>query len=499
MLTRLIVKGFKNLVDVNVSFGPFTCIAGPNGVGKSNLFDVIQLLSALAEKPLREAAVSVRSESGRAADIKSLFHQHGAALTPKMSFAAEMIIPPEGVDDLGQQAKASITFLRYSLELAYVSGNGHASQGDLEITKEELVHITRGDAAKHLPFRHSKAWRDSVIQGRRTGGPFISTVREGDALVTKLHQDGGSRGRPTTKLASMPRTMLSAANAAESPTALLARREMQSWRLLQLEPAALRKPDEFNAPRNLGSDGSHLPAALFRLAHPQNGDVTRSAYAEHVYAEVANRLSTLIEDIQELYVDRDEKRELLTVYVKDREQTRHAARSLSDGTLRFLALTVLANDNDANGVLCLEEPENGIHPKRIPAMLQLLQDICVDTENNAGAENPLRQVIINTHSPAVVREVPDDSLLIVDSRYCSRSEERWHEAVFSGLSDTWRAKQSEENSPYTISGLLDYLGAETQFPGDSNGHRRKVRRVRDRGDVNQMMIDFPPGPPHDRD
>ena len=32
MLTRLKVNGFKNLVDVDVRFGPFTCVAGVNGV-----------------------------------------------------------------------------------------------------------------------------------------------------------------------------------------------------------------------------------------------------------------------------------------------------------------------------------------------------------------------------------------------------------------------------------------------------------------------------------
>ena len=56
MLTRLKVTGFKNLIDVDVRFGPFTCIAGANGVGKSNLFDAIGFLSALAELPLMEAA-----------------------------------------------------------------------------------------------------------------------------------------------------------------------------------------------------------------------------------------------------------------------------------------------------------------------------------------------------------------------------------------------------------------------------------------------------------
>ena len=48
MLTRLHVSGFKNLVDVDVRFGPFTCIAGANGTGKSKLFDAIQFLGRLA-------------------------------------------------------------------------------------------------------------------------------------------------------------------------------------------------------------------------------------------------------------------------------------------------------------------------------------------------------------------------------------------------------------------------------------------------------------------
>ena len=42
MLTRLEVDGFKNFLNFSVDFGPFTCIAGRNGVGKSNIFDVIQ-------------------------------------------------------------------------------------------------------------------------------------------------------------------------------------------------------------------------------------------------------------------------------------------------------------------------------------------------------------------------------------------------------------------------------------------------------------------------
>src|SRR5579863_7021568 len=106
MLTRIKVSGFKNLVDVDIRFGPVTCIAGANGVGKSNLFDAITFLSALADRPLIDAALSVRDEGGRTADVRSLFHRVGDAYDREMTFEAEMIIPSEGVDDLGQQARA---------------------------------------------------------------------------------------------------------------------------------------------------------------------------------------------------------------------------------------------------------------------------------------------------------------------------------------------------------------------------------------------------------
>ena len=73
MLTRLKVSGFKNLVDVDVRFGPFTCIAGPNGTGKSNLFDAIRFLSALSDQTFMDAAMSVRDEKGHSGMSEAFF------------------------------------------------------------------------------------------------------------------------------------------------------------------------------------------------------------------------------------------------------------------------------------------------------------------------------------------------------------------------------------------------------------------------------------------
>ena len=91
MITRMKISGFKNIVELDVRFGPFTCIAGANGVGKSNLFDAIIFLSALAEKTFIEAATQVRGEGGRAADVRHLFHRNGDRYTDTMSFEVEMI------------------------------------------------------------------------------------------------------------------------------------------------------------------------------------------------------------------------------------------------------------------------------------------------------------------------------------------------------------------------------------------------------------------------
>jgi predicted ATPase len=275
---------------------------------------------------------------------------------------------------------------------------------------------------------------------------------------------------------------------------------MQSWRLLQLEPSALREPDSFNAPVRLGPSGAHLAATLYHLAKAERAqdpwDWVQDWKESAVFARAANRLSQLIDDVREVWIDRDERRELLTLYVKDKYGTSHPARALSDGTLRFLALAVLELDAATSGVLCLEEPENGIHPERIPAMLELLQDIAIDVGEPQDPENPLRQVIINTHSPAVVTQVPDDSLLMAELKEAAEGLRRFNRLQFSCLSDTWRAEDNQENITSRGS-LLAYLNPTIGAPQDHDrlGPKSRLpktrgkRRVVDRPDI-QILLPF---------
>jgi predicted ATPase len=503
VLTRLEVTGFKNLVDVDVRFGPFTCIAGANGVGKSNLFDAIRFLSALADHQLLDAAMSVREQRNRTYDVRNLFHRVGDRYDETMDFDVEMIVPAQALDDLGQMAKASTTFLRYQLSLGY-KVDGSPPVDRIEILKEDLSYIKRGETQRHLAFPNDRStWRKSAIMGDRRS-PFISTTGEPEGRVIKIHQDGGSSGKPQSLLAAnLPRTALSAANAAESPTATVARREMQSWRLLQLEPTALRQPDAFTAPVALASDGSHLAATLYRLARSARrrdraaiSEVTGSQtgggseVSQRIYGQIASRLSELIDDVREVSVERDETRELLTLMVTGADHTRLPARALSDGTLRFLALAVIALDPEARGVICLEEPENGIHPGRISAMLRLLQDIVTDVDEPVDDENPLRQVIVNTHSPAVVMQVPDDSLLMAELRESVRGGERFKALSFASLSSTWRAKL-EGARAVSRGKLLTYLNPGVPDLSDAHATpasgRTARQRVIDRSDLQQFL------------
>jgi len=502
MLTRLRVNGFKNLIDVDLYFGPFTCIAGANAVGKSNLFDVVLFLKALMDASIMDAAMAVREGRGSISDSQHLFTQTKNGICLPIRFEVEMLVPAQGNDYLDQPAEARTTFLIYRIELKYRPPEGATARPRIELMEETLEYVKRGDARTHLPFKHSARWRDSVVRGRRTS-PFISTETQNGSRVVKLHQDSSTSGGRTRlfQAETLPRTVISTVNSQESPTAVLARQEMLNWRLLQLEPSALRAPDGFDAPSQLAASGAHLPATIYRLSQEQDGndeapprtsevqtgiDQTSASHRGRALARIANRLYELIDNVGPVRIDRDDKRELLTLLLTDKNGTELPAKALSDGTLRFLALASVEIDPTLTGLICMEEPENGIHPERIGAMLGLLRDIAVDPELPIGDDNPLRQVIINTHSPVVVSQVPDDTIVfaVPEQRIVDGNVVKG--VSFCCLSETWRADMI--HMPIIAKGkALTFLQPIT----DKGDPKRKGsdRRIIDREDI-QLEFDL---------
>ena len=386
-----------------------------------------------------------------------------------------MIVPRVAFDDFNQKAEATNTFLEYELVLRW-SEDGQA--GRISIARESLLQIPRSQAKQRLGFHYSKEWERKVLTGRRTV-PYLSTSRnEQGTLIINRHQDGGSSGKPQPVPAdNLPRTLLSRSDAFEAPTALCARREMESWIQLQLEPSSLRLADSFSSTSVMSANGAHLPATLHRLTTAPNTD------PDAVLQGLANRLRELVPEIRGIRVEKDEKRELLTLKANLRDGTEHEARSLSDGTLRFLALTVLEADTEFQGVVCFEEPENGIYPERLPAIIRLLREIAVDPTEPADETNPLRQVIINTHSPSVVLQVPEESLLIARGVDDLSTDPHGRAFQIVCLDSTWR---SDHCDPPMKSITLGSLSA--YFNPIEESEATEYRRVVDR-DGMQYLFD----------
>ncbi len=73
------------------------------------------------------------------------------------------------------------------------------------------------------------------------------------------------------------------------------------------------------------------------------------------------------------------------------------ATRLSDGTLRFLALAAILLQPEPPPLVCLEEPELGMHPDMIRMVAQLIVDASLKT-----------QIIVTTHSEHLLSSLQDD-------------------------------------------------------------------------------------------
>jgi predicted ATP-dependent endonuclease of OLD family len=106
----------------------------------------------------------------------------------------------------------------------------------------------------------------------------------------------------------------------------------------------------------------------------------------------------------------------------------------------------------------MEEPENGIHPANLPAMLSLVRDLAVDPDEIPDESNPFRQVIVNTHSPGVVQLCNPADLLLAEVRAQRTGDNRVARALsllpFKG---SWRARP--DDTTFSRADVMAYLTA----------------------------------------
>ncbi|MCY2927341.1 MAG: AAA family ATPase [Planctomycetota bacterium] len=108
------------------------------------------------------------------------------------------------------------------------------------------------------------------------------------------------------------------------------------------------------------------------------------------------------------------------------------ASRLSDGTLRYLCLLAILCDPHPPAVVCIEEPELGLHPDIIPSLARLLKEASART-----------QLFVTTHSDILIdefTEVPEAVVVCEKSDGCTAMK-RLDSAALKGWLEKYRLGQ----------------------------------------------------------
>ena len=395
MITRIEINGFKTFDNLKLDLRPFTAVVGPNASGKSNLFDAIKFVSRLAQTDIREAMQELRGRP------EELFRHTATGRSDRMAFAVEVLLEPHGTDAFGKSFELRTQRVRYELDIAVRTDANRRLEG-VYVHREHCLPIRRKDD------RRSTDWNTGAVKYGQQSKPFIAT--RSDANVIEIRQDGpGKRGRPLALSAKeASRTGLSTVTTAEFPHLYALRTLLSSIQFLQIDPQASRRATDRLAPRRLLSDASNLATVLAKLTEETRTEKRPDGLLSDVVAD----LSSLIPSVTDLAVRDDPGDSEYSFALKLTDSLSFSSRVISDGTLRLLALVTILNDPQHGGVLCWEEPENGVHEARIPALMDLIRT-AAGCSHFSGAQTCF-QILVNTHSPVVMSALEDCEVVASD-------------------------------------------------------------------------------------
>lgn len=393
MITRIEIHGFKTFENFSLDLAPLTAVVGPNASGKSNLFDAIRFISQLSSNDIFTSMQSLRGIP------EELFRKTSSSLFRSMSFAIEVVLPRFGEDSFGREYTIRAQRLRYELELQMVEDAVGLPRA-VVIRKEVCSPIAKKN--DHV------AWlEDTPLSYNAQATPFIRLSSNRKALEIK--QDGPNRrGNPVTiPLRDNTRTALSTISTAEFPHLYALKSYLSTIRFLELNPSAARGANDRFEERVLRSDASNLATVLARLKE----ETEEKDNPEGVLSYISSDLSMLIPSVERVVADNDILQRQFAFGLQLRDGNYYSSRVISDGTLRLLALLTVLNDPDRRGTLCFEEPENGVHEGRMSLLVEILRSA---TSIDCSEAYGMFQVLLNTHSPAVMENLKDDEIVAAD-------------------------------------------------------------------------------------
>lgn len=184
-------------------------------------------------------------------------------------------------------------------------------------------------------------------------------------------------------------------------TADWVRTRLGRWRLYHVhdtsDSSPMRKTAQLNDNRFLRPDGSNLPAFLYLLKriHPTSYSLIR---------RTVQRVAPFFDDFQ-LNPDLLNEDAIRLAWKHKNSDQYFGAASLSDGTLRFIALATLflQPEKFLPSVILVDEPELGLHPAAITMLASLVKQASVKT-----------QVILSTQSPFLLDHFQPEDVLVAD-------------------------------------------------------------------------------------
>jgi predicted ATPase len=264
--------------------------------------------------------------------------------------------------------------LRYLIEVEMTTSTGH-----LRVVNERLVALTS----------------DGKETTRRR--PFIE---KGDDGLLHLRMEG--QAHPFYHDIGLDHTLLSTSlYPPHYPYITAFREELSRWRFYYLEPNAMRKEVPLKEVENIGPFGSDLAGFYNSL----------KARSEKQFETLNLAIRQLIPAIEKIDVERT-REGFLQLQVWE-QGIPFSSRVISEGTLRVLALVAITNSPSPATVIGCEEPENGVHPRRMRLIAELLKSTASRGET---------QIIVNTHSPILPEYFFEDAYILV----CTKANHATH-------------------------------------------------------------------------
>ncbi|MDI7266937.1 MAG: AAA family ATPase [Myxococcota bacterium] len=377
MITRIEARHYRSLRYVAQDVGRFQVLVGPNASGKSTFLDVVGFVGDVLRGGL-SAAVEGDAQlriASRAPDSSHLVWMRGKG---GFELAVELDIPAERCRQLPTGGHG---VARYEIAIDTGAVLGLASE-TLWLKPAEGAPPARNRQQRFFPSPAHPPKNIVVAPCKRSPQGWKKVVSRGeDPANVQFHSEttgwnGPFRIGPSkSALANLPEDEV------RFPVATWVKDVLaEGVQRIVLASDAMRRPSPPGRTNTFLADGSNLPWV-----------------ADHLHRSAPKRFQAWVEHVREALPDLD------VVTTREREEDRRRYLVLryrsgleapswlvSDGTLRLLALTLLAYAPDTRGTVLIEEPENGIHPRAIETVFQSLSSVY-------GA-----QVLCATHSPVAV-------------------------------------------------------------------------------------------------